>query len=98
ALAIYEKECPQTAASYARPWPLAAYLATPSHANSGGAGAILWTRTSGQLNAWTSDAENDVLAWKEQSNCNASANRAWIGNAKAMAQDSRVAGPFPQAK
>ena len=98
ALATYEKACPETAPSYARPWALAAYVATPAHANSGGSGLVLWTAANGLLNSWTSDAENDVLALKEQARCSASAHRAWVANAKAMAQDSRVAGPFPQAR
>ena len=98
ALATYEKECPETAPSYARPWALAAYVVTPAHANSGGSGLVLWTAANGSLNSWTSDAENDVRALKEQAGCSASAHRAWVANAKAMAQDSRVAGPFPQAR
>ena len=61
-------------------------MATPAHANSGGDGLVLWTAASGLLNAWTSEAENDVLALKEQAGCGAAAHRAWVANAKAMAR------------
>lgn len=105
ALATYEKACPDTAPVYTRPWALAAYVMKLPHQGVDPASALgsngLWVMANKRLEHWNAvqaNGENDVLWLKEQSGCSATAHRAWAANAKAMAENPRIAGPFPQAQ
>lgn len=105
ALATYEKACPDTAPAYTRPWALAAYVMKPPSQGLDPASALasngLWVMTTRRWADWNevqANGENDVLWLKETSGCSAAAHRAWVANAKAMAENPRIAGPFPQAQ
>lgn len=108
ALATYASVCPETAASHEGLWDLAAYMMKmppqPKPSQTVGpyiAATGLYALEAKKMEAWMAgpgNAENDVLWFTEQSTCAAAAHRAWVANVKAIAQDPRIAGTFPQAQ